>query len=42
MGHETGVDLEALIQCVVWLAEQLGKELPGQVHKAGSFEPVAG
>jgi hydroxymethylglutaryl-CoA lyase/(R)-citramalyl-CoA lyase len=42
MGHETGVDLEVLIQCVVWLAEQLGKELPGQVHKAGSFEPVAG
>ncbi len=24
------------------LAEQLGKELPGQVHKAGNFEPVAG
>ncbi len=24
------------------LAEQLGKELPGQVYKAGNFEPVAG
>jgi hydroxymethylglutaryl-CoA lyase/(R)-citramalyl-CoA lyase len=42
MGHETGIDLEALIECAQWLAEQLGKELPGQVHKAGSFEPVAG
>jgi (R)-citramalyl-CoA lyase len=42
MGHETGIDLEALIECAQWLAEQLGKELPGQVHKAGNFEPVAG
>ncbi len=42
MGHETGIDLEALIECAAWLAEQLGKELPGQVHKAGNFEPVAG
>jgi (R)-citramalyl-CoA lyase len=42
MGYETGIDLEALIECAVWLAEQLGKELPGQVHKAGNFEPVAG
>ncbi len=42
MGHETGMDLEALIEVAVWLAEQLGKELPGQVYKAGNFEPVAG
>ncbi len=42
MGYETGIDLEALIECAAWLAEQLGKELPGQVHKAGNFEPVAG
>jgi (R)-citramalyl-CoA lyase len=42
MGHETGIDLEALIECAQWLAEQLDKELPGQVHKAGNFEPVAG
>ena len=26
----------------VWLGEQLGKELPGQLHKAGTFAPVAG
>jgi (R)-citramalyl-CoA lyase len=42
MGYETGVDLEALIACAAWMAEQLGKELPGQVYKAGNFEPVAG
>ncbi len=42
MGHETGIDLEALIQVAAWLSEQLGKELPGQVYKAGNFEPVAG
>ena len=42
MGHETGIDLQALIGCAAWLAERLGKELPGQVYKAGNFEPVAG
>lgn len=41
MGHETGIDLEALIEVAAWLSEQLGKELPGQVYKAGNFEPVA-
>jgi hydroxymethylglutaryl-CoA lyase/(R)-citramalyl-CoA lyase len=42
MGYETGVDLDALIEAAAWMAQQLGKELPGQVYKAGSFEPVAG
>lgn len=42
MGYETGVDLEALIQAAGWLSEQLGKELPGQVYKAGNFAPVSG
>lgn len=37
MGHETGIDLDALIEVAVWLSGQLGKELPGQVHKAGNF-----
>ena len=37
MGHETGVDLEALIDLAGWMAERLGKELPGQVYKAGAF-----
>jgi (R)-citramalyl-CoA lyase len=38
MGYETGIDLDALIGCAEWLAQQLGKELPGQVYKAGNFE----
>ena len=37
MGHETGIDLEALIGVAEWMAQQLGKELPGQVYKAGNF-----
>ena len=42
MGHETGIDIEALIEVAEWLAQQLGKELPGQVYKAGTFEPMTG
>jgi hydroxymethylglutaryl-CoA lyase/(R)-citramalyl-CoA lyase len=42
MGHETGIDLDALIGHAAWLGEQLGKELPGQLHRAGTFAPVAG
>ncbi len=42
MGYETGIDLGAMIEVAAWMSERLGKELPGQVHKAGSFEPVAG
>ena len=37
MGYETGVDLDALIDVAAWLAQQLDKELPGQVYKAGNF-----
>ncbi|HET7272369.1 MAG TPA: hydroxymethylglutaryl-CoA lyase [Rubrobacter sp.] len=37
MGYETGIDLDALIEVAEWLAHQLGKELPGQVYKAGNF-----
>jgi len=37
MGHETGVDLDALMEVAGWMAEQLGKDLPGQVYKAGNF-----
>jgi (R)-citramalyl-CoA lyase len=42
MGYETGIDLDALIGIAAWMSRQLGKELPGQVYKAGPFEPVAG
>lgn len=38
MGYETGIDLESLIEVTKWLSGQLGKELPGQVYKAGNFE----
>jgi hydroxymethylglutaryl-CoA lyase/(R)-citramalyl-CoA lyase len=37
MGYTTGIDLDALIEVATWLAKQLDKELPGQVHKAGNF-----
>jgi hypothetical protein len=42
MGYETGVDIEDLMEIAAWMEEQLEKELPGQVYKAGVFEPVTG
>lgn len=41
-GVETGISLDALIEVAQWLEGQLGRELEGQVYKAGSFAPVAG
>jgi isopropylmalate/homocitrate/citramalate synthase len=41
-GVETGIDLDALISVAEWLEGQLGRQLPGQVYRAGAFEPVAG
>jgi isopropylmalate/homocitrate/citramalate synthase len=41
-GIETGIDLEALIGVATWLESILGRELDGQVYKAGTFTPVAG
>ena len=40
-GVETGIDLEALIGVATWLESILGRELEGQVYKAGTFAPVA-
>jgi (R)-citramalyl-CoA lyase len=37
MGVETGIDLDAVIDCSRWLGEQLGKELPSMVARAGDF-----
>jgi (R)-citramalyl-CoA lyase len=37
MGYETGIDLDALIEVASWLAQQLDKDLPGQLYKAGNF-----
>jgi hydroxymethylglutaryl-CoA lyase/(R)-citramalyl-CoA lyase len=39
LGVETGVDLNALIAVSEWLARVLGRELPGQLYKAGPFVP---
>jgi isopropylmalate/homocitrate/citramalate synthase len=37
MGVDTEIDLDALIECSRWLGQQLGKELPGMVARAGDF-----
>jgi isopropylmalate/homocitrate/citramalate synthase len=36
-GVETGVDLDRLVEVAEWLEELLGRELPGQVYRAGPF-----
>jgi isopropylmalate/homocitrate/citramalate synthase len=41
-GVQTGVDLDALIGVSTWLETILGRELPGQVYRAGAFAPVSG
>src|SRR5439155_3921039 len=40
-GIETGVDLAALIGVAEWLEGVLGRQLEGQVYRAGTFAPVA-
>jgi hydroxymethylglutaryl-CoA lyase/(R)-citramalyl-CoA lyase len=41
-GVETGIDLDALLGVPAWLEGVLGRELPGQVYRAGAFSPVSG
>ena len=41
-GIDTGIDLDALICVAEWLEGRLGRQLPGQVYRAGAFAPVAG
>jgi isopropylmalate/homocitrate/citramalate synthase len=41
-GMETGIDLDELIGVAQWLEGVLGRQLEGQVYRAGSFAPVAG
>jgi hydroxymethylglutaryl-CoA lyase/(R)-citramalyl-CoA lyase len=41
-GVDTGIDLDALITVAEWLEGRLGRQLPGQVYRAGVFAPVAG
>jgi hydroxymethylglutaryl-CoA lyase/(R)-citramalyl-CoA lyase len=40
-GIETGIDLAALIRVAEWLEDVLGRQLEGQVYRAGTFAPVA-
>ncbi len=41
-GVETGIDLDELVSVAEWLETVLGRELPGQVYRAGTFAPVVG
>ena len=41
-GIETGIDLDGLLEVAGWLQGVLGRELEGQVYRAGTFAPVAG
>jgi hydroxymethylglutaryl-CoA lyase/(R)-citramalyl-CoA lyase len=36
-GVATGIELEALVAVAAWLAETLGRQLDGQLYRAGSF-----
>jgi hydroxymethylglutaryl-CoA lyase len=40
MGIETGVDLEQAIATGRWLGEQLGRDLPSMLDRAGPFPPA--
>ena len=37
IGVDTGIDLDRLIECSLWLGGQLGKELPGMLARAGDY-----
>ncbi len=39
-GYHTGLALERVIEAAGWLSENMGRELPGMVSKAGSFPAV--
>jgi isopropylmalate/homocitrate/citramalate synthase len=41
-GVDTGIDLAALVAVAEWLEAVLGRQLEGQVYRAGTFAPVAG
>ena len=38
-GVHTGIDLDGLIRTSEWLAETLGRDLEGQLYRAGPFPP---
>ena len=39
-GIETGIDLGALLEVSAWLESVLGRQLEGQVYRAGAFPPA--
>ena len=39
-GIETGIDLDALLEVSVWLEGILGRQLEGQLYRAGTFPPA--
>jgi isopropylmalate/homocitrate/citramalate synthase len=39
-GVETGIDLDALVRVSEWLEGVLGRQLEGQLYRAGSFPPA--
>ena len=41
-GIETGIDLDALVAVAEWLEGVLGRQLEGQVYRAGVFASVSG
>ena len=40
MGIETGVDVDGLIETADWLGEQLGRDVPAMLGRAGNFPPA--
>ena len=41
-GVPTGIDLDLLVTVAEWLEGVLGRQLEGQIYRAGTFAPVAG
>jgi hydroxymethylglutaryl-CoA lyase/(R)-citramalyl-CoA lyase len=39
-GHDSGIDLDALVRTSEWLEGVLGRRLDGQVYRAGAFPPT--
>ena len=39
-GIETGIDLDALLEVSAWLEGVLGRQLEGQLYRAGTFPPA--
>jgi len=37
MGLDTGIDIDRLVECSLWLGGQLGKELSGMLARAGDY-----